>query len=114
VPSELLRDLLTELLVAELNVALDASRGQDLTRAFVYGREESVAEVLDMADEILGFALKICKVSHHLVDDAESVITLLETINAGEVTFVSPELDPATPTTMSLGAARAAATGWRF
>jgi hypothetical protein len=102
---ELLEVLFAQLLVAELNIEQDASRGQDLTEAFVYGRVEQVSEVLAMAHDIVGASLGLCKVSPTLVDDAERVVALLETINAGEVTFVSPSLDPRpTPTQRSVPA----------
>ena len=98
---ELLRHLAAELLLVDLNVALDASKGQDLTVAFVYGRIERVGDVITMANDIVGVSLRHCSIPKELLDDAELVLTLLDTINAGEVTFVDPMLKPppnATPT----------------
>jgi hypothetical protein len=93
-PSEMLRDLVAELLVAELNVAFDASRGQDLTTGYVYGRLETIADILAMADAIVAKSLKHCKIPRDLRDDAELVLVLLLAVNDGEVTFVSPTLQP--------------------
>lgn len=97
---ELLEDLVAQLLAAELNVAQDASRGQDLTKAFVYGRLEQVSDVLANAHDIVGASLRMCMVAPQLIDDGARVLALLKTINAGEVTFVSPSLEPGTGSTL--------------
>jgi hypothetical protein len=96
---DLLQDLIAELLVADLNRALDASRGQDLSKAFVYGQLQHVRDVLRKADDVVGSSLQKCEIPTKQVVDAILALQSLEAINAGEVTFVSPNLEPSPSTT---------------
>ena len=85
---QLSSELLSELLAAKLGVERAAMRGQNLLDAFLYGREETVAQVIEEADAILPRADAVCAVSDADLERMEELVLLLRAINEGSITFI--------------------------
>jgi len=84
----LLRSLEAQLLTAKLNLARAATRGEDISRGYLYGRTSRVSDVIERADETLskGRRDKPCTSK----DEIAEVIVLLKAINSSNITYRAP------------------------
>jgi hypothetical protein len=80
--------LVAELFTAKLNVAYAQQHGENLLSAVLYGRSETVEEILAEADAQVDAIADVCELDAAAVARIEWLERRLRTINAGGVVYI--------------------------
>lgn len=82
-------NLAAQLLAAKLNLRLASSLGESLSRAAIYARDETVADIIAEADALIDGIDGICGLTTAQVERMAWLTRRLSTINAGDVTYAA-------------------------
>jgi hypothetical protein len=87
--------LLAQLLTAELNLKAASQLGEDLASAAIYGREETVGEIVTEAEAAVQNMDQMCTLDDAQLQRLAWLTQRLRAINAGDVRYVSTSVSKA-------------------